>query len=450
MSVGLNGCLEGILITVGLYVTPGNPGMTDINLEALAKRAEGSLAAERTLSEKLSDQGELLGGALKKAPEGFKTAAKEALEHPGDTTVMMAASFGLGVAVSLVSRRPDLLGKTLAPVVEKTMLHGGKLLTGAALVDVSYKTATPAYEVWKDHNKLESSQALLGARLGRSAFDYSLNLGAGASGFLTGARVGRFAELAAKTAPDFKAFEGIFSKRGVTMEQLPANVRPENFLGRGGNGAVYKLDFTDDFVVKVPEFATKSPKSGPLQKVDDIMPEANIGQPVAKMGDYLILKKQNGFAAGAPDTRSRRAMTPEAAEAVYARSINESAALPQSAYDELAVMMVQLEKRGLQFDPSKPGNILIDPAAKRFNLVDISPTSSTNPRHHTVSDIIVPLMDNYFTGSVLSDKGVKYRAQLAQIIDKATKAARTASMHPAGAADSSLQYSYKLAGLTPP
>lgn len=431
-------------------LTRGNPGMSEITYEMLAKRAEVTLAPERTLSEKLADQGDLLGGALKRAPEGFKSAAKDALEHPSDTALMMAASFGLGVAVSVVSKRPEMLGKTLAPVVERTMLHGGKVLSGAALADVSYKTAAPAYEVWKDHNKLESSQALLGARLGRSAFDYSVNLGAGAAGFLTGSRVGRLAELAAKPALDFKGFEGVFNRRGVAIEQLPASVKPENFLGRGGNGAVYKLDFTDDFVVKVPEFATKSPKTGPLQKVDDIMPEANIGQPVAKMGDYLILKKQNGFAAGAPDARSRRSMTPEAAEAVYARSINESAALPQSAYDELAVLMVNLEKRGLQFDPSKPGNILIDTAAKRFNLVDISPTNATSPRHHTVSDIIVPLMDNYFTGSVLSDKGLKYRAQLAQIIDKATRAARSASMHPAAGADSSLQYSYKLAGLPPP
>ena len=80
MSVGLNGCLEGILITVGLYVTPGNPGMTDINLEALAKRAEGSLAAERTLSEKLSDQGELLGGGLlKKRRKVLKLLLKKLL-----------------------------------------------------------------------------------------------------------------------------------------------------------------------------------------------------------------------------------------------------------------------------------------------------------------------------------------------------------------------------------
>ena len=406
----------------------------------------GAGLAQRSLSEKLVDQGELFWGALKQAPDSFKAAGQEALSKPGDTALMTAASFGLGATVALLSKRPDLLGQTVKPLIENTLHNGGKVLSGTALVDLTGKTVAPSYAVWKDPGKLESSQALLGSRLGRGAFDYGLTLSSGAAGFLSVSRLGH-----AGLHPSAigAGFEGLH-RQGEVLKQLPASVRAENFLGRGGNGAVYKLDFTDDFVVKVPEFKTKTPLLGELEKVDDIMPGANIGQPVAKMGDYLILKKQNGFPAGSPDARSRRAMSPEAAEAVYARSIQESAALPQSAYDELAVLMMKLEKRGLQFDPSKPGNILIDSAARRFNLVDISPTSAVRPYQHTVSDMIVPLVDNYFTGSVLSDKGLKYRPQLAEIITKATKASLNASMHPVREGDSSLRYSYQLAGLKPP
>ena len=421
--------------------------MSEKVLDGQSDAPAGADLAQRSLSEKLADQGELFWGALKQAPASFKTAGQEALANPGNTALMTAASFGLGAAVAVLSKRPELLGQTMKPLVETTLHNGGKVLSGTALVDLTGKTVAPSYAVWKDPSRLESSQALLGSRLGRGAFDYGLNLGSGAAGFYAVSRLGRHAGLHPTAIGE--GFEGL-QRKGLLLEQLPASVKAENFLGRGGNGAVYKLDFTDDFVVKVPEFKTKTPVLGSLEKVDDIMPGANIGQPVAKMGDYLILKKQNGFPAGSPDARSRRAMSAEAAEAVYARSIKESANLPQSAYDELALLMMKLEKRGLQFDPSKPGNILIDPASKRFNLVDISPTSAVRPHKHTVSDMIVPLMDNYFTGSILADKGLKYRPQLAQIISKATKAARSASMHPAHEGDSSLRYSYQLAGLKPP
>ncbi len=84
---------------------------------------------------------------------------------------------------------------------------------------------------------------------------------------------------------------------------------------------------------------------------------------------------------------------------------------------------------------------------KRFNLVDIGRASSEQPYRHTVADIIVPLTDNYFVGSVLPNKGAAYQSFLQQIILKSTLAAKNAGMHPRAELGSSLSYSYKLAGL---
>ncbi len=45
--------------------------------------------------------------------------------------------------------------------------------------------------------------------------------------------------------------------------------------------------------------------------------------------------------------------------------------MPQSAYDDFATMLLNLEKKGLMFDPSKANNVLVDTPGKSFNLVDI-------------------------------------------------------------------------------
>ncbi|MBS1989769.1 MAG: hypothetical protein JSS83_04575 [Cyanobacteria bacterium SZAS LIN-3] len=427
-------------------------------------------SAELSTSEKLANEANLLLGAVARAPQALADRAREATgEKLGETGVEVAKSVAVGAAFALALRKPQIFGQVLAPYVEGAALNAGKILGVVAAADVGTKVGVPAYEVWKDPRTLEQNKAQLGKSLGGMAFDYPLMAASGLAGFSAGAKLAKI-EMGAgfglgkqtesmalrpiepppSTPHTFEKLTAQMKAAQAGEQSITTSIREENFLGRGSNGAVYKLDFTKDFVVKAPEYAKSSSTGGKLEEVADFMPGHNVGQPVAKMGDYLILKKQEGFPAGGPGGRARREMTAEAAEALFARSAKTSAELPQSAYDELARTMMALEKHGLQFDPSKPGNILIDPVGKRFNLVDISPTSAKQPYQHTVSDIIVPLADNYFVGSVLPDKGAAYQSFLQQIIAKATVAAKNAAMHERPEPGSSLSYSYKLAGLKPP
>ncbi len=422
---------------------------------------ETQAATEQTTADKLSSEANLLLGALKRTPQAFVDRAKDATgDKLSETGVEVATSVAIGAAFALALKKPQMFGKAVAPYVEGVALNAGKILGAVAAVDVGTKLGVPAYQVWKDPRTLEHNKVQLGNSLGGMAFDYPLMAASGFAGFGVGSKLARMEmgaglglgkkmELGA-TPHTFEKLSTQMKAAQATEQNIMASVKEENFLGRGSNGAVYKLDFTNDFVVKVPEFAKGKPPTGKIEEVADFMPGHNVGQPVAKLGDFEILKKQDGFAAGAPGAKARREMGPEAAEAAFAKGIKASAELPQSAYDELARTMMAVEKHGLQFDPSKPGNILIDPVGQRFNLVDISKSHAVKPYEHTVADIIVPLADNFFVGSVLPNKGVAYQPYLQQIIAKANIAAKNAGMHERPELGSSLSYSYKLAGLKVP
>ncbi len=449
---------------------------------------ETQAATEHTTADKLSSEANLLLGALKRAPQAFVHRAKDATgDKLSETGVEVATSVAIGAAFAVALKKPQVFGKVVAPYVEGLALNAGKILGVVAIADVGTKVGVPAYQVWKDPRTLEHNKVQLGNSLGGMAFDYPLMAASGFAGFGVGSKLARMEmgaglglgkkmELGAKpeagarpeavakvesgapkrleppvtTPHTFEKLSTQMKAAQATEQNIVASVKEENFLGRGSNGAVYKLDFTNDFVVKVPEFAKGKPPTGKVEEVADFMPGHNVGQPVAKLGDFEILKKQDGFAAGGPRPTARREMGPEAAEAAFAKGVKASAELPQSAYDDLAKTMMAVEKHGLQFDPSKPGNILIVPVGQRFNLVDISKSHAVKPYEHTVADIIVPLADNYFVGSVLPNKGVAYQPYLQQIIAKANIAAKNAGMHERPELGSSLSYSYKLAGLKVP
>lgn len=424
--------------------SPAHKHNNDATVAPESEKREGG----HSVAEKLSSEANLLLGAASKAPAEFvKRASAATGDKLGETSLEVAASLAIGTAFALALKKPQIFGRALAPYVELTAQNGGRMLGAAAAYDISKKVAVPAYHVWKDPDSLEYNKKVLGGSLGNLAFDYSVMGAAGMAGFGLGgrlSRVGRPSPLAEGLT--YEAFASQLKASKASEQNVISSVKEENFLGRGSNGAVYKLDFTDKFVVKVAEYGKRHPQPGKLEPEVDFLPGHNVGQPVAKMGDYQILKKQDGFAAGAPSGKARRDMTAEAAEAIYAKSVETSAGLPQKAYDDFAQTLVALEKNGLQFDPSKPSNILLDAAGKRFNLVDISRSSGSSPYKHSVADMVVPLVDNYFVGSVLPNKGAIYQRFLQQIITKSHAAAARAGL-PTTEMGSSLSYSHKLAGL---
>lgn len=135
-----------------------------------------------------------------------------------------------------------------------------------------------------------------------------------------------------------------------------------------------------------------------------------------------------------------------AARKIYSDSIERTAEMPQSAYDQFAQTLLNLEKKGLQFDPSKANNVLVDKPGGNFNLVDIAPRNPNSTYHHSLSDMVVTLMDNGFINS-MADRGKPWEMHYQAIISKAALAAERTGL-PLELNGSSLRYSFQLANAT--
>ncbi|MCC7527165.1 MAG: hypothetical protein IT342_01510 [Candidatus Melainabacteria bacterium] len=260
-------------------------------------------------------------------------------------------------------------------------------------------------------------------------------------------KTGEVARVAAPARFTFEALQAQLAKAGLAEEAIAAAAKSETYLGRGGNATVYEIPGVKDFVLRVPGPPGKGVQNaGKLESVPDIFPEGNVGQAVAKVGNSTILKVQEGVPAGGPLGRDARAMGETAARKIYGDSIERTADMPQSAYDQFAQRLLNLDKKGLQFDPSKANNVLVDKPGGNFNLVDITPRNPNSTYRHSLSDMVVTLMDNGFINSI-ADRGKPWQAQYQTIISKAVSAAERTGL-PLDLNGSSLRYSFQLANAT--
>ncbi len=262
--------------------------------------------------------------------------------------------------------------------------------------------------------------------------------------------VARPVEVAKVATPQRFSFEALteqMTKSGVTEDAIAAAAKSETYLGRGGNATVYEIPGVKDFVLRVPGPPGKGVQNiGKIESVADIFPEGNVGQAVAKVGNSTILKVQEGVPAGGPLRSEARVMGDTAARKVYGDSVERAAEMPQSAYDAFATMLLNLEKKGLQFDPSKANNVLLDKPGKSFNLVDITPQNAGGTYRHSLADMVVTLMDNGFINSI-ADRGKPWQSHYQSIITKSVAAAERTGL-PLELGGSSLRYSFQLANAT--
>ena len=69
-----------------------------------------------------------------------------------------------------------------------------------------------------------------------------------------------------------------------------------------GEARVYEVSGLPEYVLRVPKgWAGDSADWGPFKAVEDPFPGMNVGQPVARMGDVLLIKYQPGILGGVPE-----------------------------------------------------------------------------------------------------------------------------------------------------
>ncbi len=224
---------------------------------------------------------------------------------------------------------------------------------------------------------------------------------------------------------------------------------PRTIIGRGGNADVFEIPGEPDLVARVVR--RRDPATAVEGLVPSITPNpmgaANVGQPLARVGDTTILVRQKGFPAGMSNTDP--AFKQANRDEIYADRIRAAAALPQEAYDQAARDLLLANERGLNWDPSKSNNVLIDPESGRFGLVDLSARAPGSSYRNTAGELVTALSGNTHAYSA-RELIPALEAPRRQIIEKAQAAAERTGLPltRGGEVDSSFEYSKKLAGIT--
>ncbi len=217
------------------------------------------------------------------------------------------------------------------------------------------------------------------------------------------------------------------SRPPVSNEQVLSAIQGGSVLGKGGNATVYDIP-NSEFVLRVSNGSDRK-VNGDFKILPDRFNGQNFGQPVAEHNGMQILRRQRGTPAGLDYVNMVKGKSKEAQEAndaVYANSITLAADMPQSAYDQFADDLATLSKvggKGAQFDPSKSGNVLIDPEGGRFNIVDVN--ESPSKYKSGLSDMLVVLMGNTYGWK---NKGIDLTPSYRAIYAKARAAAEKAGI----------------------
>jgi hypothetical protein len=236
----------------------------------------------------------------------------------------------------------------------------------------------------------------------------------------------------------------VYAQRFAADPQARRAVQdPALLVGKGGNASVYALPGEPDLVIRVEDGRWSTPTTDLTPRAEpNPLGDTNVGQALARTGNITILLRQYGFPAGM--TRSEPAFKGLDRDEIYVDRIRAAAAMPQSAYDQVARDLLRANAVGLQWDPSKSNNILIDPDHGRFGLVDLSPQQGTYAS--TAAEVVACLVGNTHAYAAPQTE-VPLRPYRKLIIQKMMQAADSTGLPRTFPNDSSFAYSLKLAGL---
>jgi hypothetical protein len=246
------------------------------------------------------------------------------------------------------------------------------------------------------------------------------------------------------TEENFQSFQDYLRSSGLTFEELLKRLKSGRPDGVGGNANFYKIPGTEFGIRVVGSWGTPDTEPPKLVGASDPFGGENFGQPVANYGNNVqVLRLQHGTPAGKPfGVNHKDSQAESRAVQSFRERILEAASLPDSAYERLMLQIMKLNEKGYMVDSSKSGNLLIDPARGRFNIVDLN----HYPDQQVANDggnIILMLINNYFfeKHQLYSDPEMVKAGQ--EIIDKVEQACAKTGL-PLGKDNGSVEYAYRL------
>jgi len=157
-------------------------------------------------------------------------------------------------------------------------------------------------------------------------------------------------------------------------------------LGQGTRGKVYALSQSPEYVLYVSHEVAQPPTELQMVEVEDSAPGINIGQPVMNLqGDHIrVLRYQAGdtFPIDYASLFKKYNLTKvlSLGESVhlkdilsyrdgYCNQLKRIEAMPQKAYDNLALTLLAVTECGLHVDPCSL-NVLVHPNGESFTTLD--------------------------------------------------------------------------------
>ena len=162
-----------------------------------------------------------------------------------------------------------------------------------------------------------------------------------------------------------------FNKEFEITNQLPLILSEDNCIGEGRSNKVYKLPYTDKFLIKTYKRLTSQnihQYQKELTPTPDIFTHINIGQSIARMGQYiLILIKQAGEQHSIPFMKRNNIEQSDITK--YLNDIKKLANIPQKGYQNFTNEVKELTQNNCYIDYFNSNNLLIN--TDEINIVDI-------------------------------------------------------------------------------
>ena len=181
--------------------------------------------------------------------------------HKTELAVEAVGAAIIGAGFAVMSKNPEILGQSLAPLIKAGIPHAGKIGLVGAAADWTYKIGAPAIDVWNNPDNLNQSKKDLAHNIGGGLVDYATLSAAGVVG---GAAAFKYAPEAKLRAPEFDP------RPSLKLNEIPRTVEnPEAFTTARSN------DLPRD-VRKLYEASFPKEERQPTEEVADLVARGRI------------------------------------------------------------------------------------------------------------------------------------------------------------------------------
>ena len=201
--------------------------------------------------------------------------------------------------------------------------------------------------------------------------------------------------------------------------QIQDLIKDENCIGEGRSNKVYKLPYTENFLLKCYKKLTPayiSEYQSKLSSVPDVFTDINVGQAVARMGsNILFLINQEGVQHSIPYTRRKNISDADIMK--YLSDMKKLSMFSEDTYLRFVNEIKMLLDKNCYIDYFNSNNLMLTDS--EINIVDIVQIKNLKQRvfmFPSKESIMKILVDENVLPFILSDLSKEKRLELGEYI----------------------------------